>query len=92
MLKDVTLVLFVIFPLISVILGVLFHLFLYNWRFAALVPSFLLPLVLFIDETGFAWSTFQANVDSWFLYGIAYAILSLVSIFVTSAARKKNTE
>ncbi|MEK3914238.1 DUF2651 family protein [Paenibacillus sp. FSL H7-0331] len=68
---------FVICPLISIILGIVFAIMQQNKVIAPIIAC-LLPLLFTTVDL----STFKANLEAWFLWGVIYALIAYISGWV----------
>lgn len=77
---------FFFLPMVAILIGVA----LFKYKYVSLVLSFFLPLLILIDESGhFDMETFRVNIDAWFVYAVAYALLSFLSSSLLSKLVRK---
>ncbi|MFD3448252.1 hypothetical protein ACFDTO_27030 [Microbacteriaceae bacterium 4G12] len=79
---------FLFLPIVAILIGMV----LFKYKYIAIILSFLLPLLLFVDKSGqFDMRTFKINIDAWLIYGAAYTVLSfLASFLLAKFIRKKS--
>lgn len=75
--------LLIIFPVVSLIIGIILGFFIPKWRYYVLIIPVLFPVTLLHQEA------IIDQVQIWLVYGVVYALICLVAMLITTALKKR---
>ncbi|MNS64760.1 hypothetical protein D3C72_978990 [compost metagenome] len=76
---------FIVCPILAILIGLLFTRF-KRTVYIGLIISFFLPLLFIASNL----NTLKANIDSWVLYGMVYALITFAVYKLTISLANKN--